>query len=487
MDTNKKISRRKVLKYGLYGGLAGLSSSLWVSGCGKQQHYKRPNIIFILIDALRADRLGSYGHQGGYTPILDTIATESVVFERAIAPAPWTQPSIASLFCSRYPGAHKVVNFEQAAELMVPGAEKVVVFNNSFVTLAEVLQKADYATAAFVANPFIMREFGFGQGFEHFDASFAKNETPGKVVNKAMLSWLRQEKAKKPFFCFLHYMDVHGPYNARPEFLDPLLDKVEAIPNKRKLATWEMRALEYLFQPPSVCTDKSRHVRLQVYQEYWAARYDGAVREIDYHIGQLKTQLEKMGLWEDSYVIVTADHGESLLEHECWDHGFSVYHPELHVPLLLRQPGGQAAKRIHRTVRLIDLMPTLIDQLNLPEVEGLQGMSLAKEIMGKNSHKTVTAFAEGIKKGVEKKAIYLGDWKLIITPTTNWHELYNISDDPLEQNDLSVKYKSKVKHLAKLLQKQVATNEQLGIGVSTKTRTLTPEQLKRLRSLGYVE
>ena len=147
--SSKGLSRREVLKYGLYGGLAaGLSGSLWLSGCGKQQQDKSRNIVFILIDALRADRLGSYGHSGGHSPALDSIAANSVVFERTIAQAPWTQPSIASLFCSRYPMAHKVrVDYGRLLRMMNRLTKKVPIFSDSFVTLAEVLQKAGYSTA----------------------------------------------------------------------------------------------------------------------------------------------------------------------------------------------------------------------------------------------------------------------------------------------------------------------------------------------------
>lgn len=488
--SSKGLSRREVLKYGLYGGLAaGLSGSLWLSGCGKQQQDKSRNIVFILIDALRADRLGSYGHSGGHSPALDSIAANSVVFERTIAQAPWTQPSIASLFCSRYPMVHKViVDFGQLLRMMNRLTEKVPIFSDSFVTLAEVLQKAGYATAAFMANPFILREFGFSQGFEHFDASFARDTTPGNIVNEAMFAWLRRRNKNKPFFCFLHYMDVHGPYSARPEFLEPLLDRVEAMPDKRKLSKEQLKKLGYLFKPPKFRTNMERHKRLSVYQEYWAARYDSGVREVDYYIGKLKVRLEKMGLWDDAYVIITADHGEALMEKGYWDHGFSVYHPELHVPLFLRWPGVLAAgERIRATVRLIDLMPTLIDQLGLPAVNGLQGRSLMGEITGGGSNKAVTAFAEGVKKGPKQQTVYLGDWKLIITLRTGRRELYNVADDPLEQDELSGKFAGKVEDLTRILQRQVAVNKQLGAGVSVEETLLTPEQTDRLRSLGYVE
>ena len=483
------LTRRQILKYGMRGGLAAaLSSSLWLNGCGRRRWDKRPNILFILIDALRADHLGGYGHLGGHSPALDAIAAEAVVFERAIAQAPWTQPSMASLFCSRYPGVHKVIDYKSALNSVYHGEERIAVFNDSFVTLVEVLQQAGYATAAFIANPFIVRDFGFAQGFDHFDSSFAKNTTPGNVVSEAALAWLKKRDPNKPFFCFLHYMDVHGPYNAGPEFLDPLLDQVEAMPSKRRLSESELKKLDYLFALPPVFTNRQQHDRLAGYQEYWAARYDAGIRQADHHIGNLKAKLEQMGLWDDAYVIVTADHGESLAEHEYWDHGFSVHHPELHVPLFLRWPRMLApGKRIRGTVRLIDLMPTLLDQLKLPKVKALQGRTLVRKIAGDDSEETVAAFAEGVKLGPEQQALYLGDWKLMITPSTARRQLYNVAKDPLEQNELSRQHKEKVKQLAQILQQQTEVNEWLGSKISAERVPLTPQQQERLRSLGYLK
>ena len=497
------LTRRQILKYGVRGGLAAaLSSGLWVNGCGRRGG-KRPNILFILVDALRADRLGGYGNTGGHSPVLDGIAAESVVFERAIAQSPWTQPSMASLFCSYYPGVHKVIDYKRAFKSTYRGAEKVAVFNDSFVTLAEALQQAGYATAAAVANPFTIREYGFAQGFDYFDPSFLRNQpsgniadpslawntTAGSVVNEVALAWLRQRDSDRPFFCFLHYMDVHGPYNAGPEFLDPLLDEVEALPDKRRLSEEELNRLHYLSQLPSVHTNAERHGQLAFYQEYWAARYEAGIREVDYHIGNLKAGLQEMGLWDDTYVIVTADHGEALAEHGHWGHGLSAHHPELHVPLFLRWPGMLAAgKRIRRTVRLIDLMPTLIEQLRLPKVKGLQGRSLLmNEIAGGGSEEEMAAFAEGIKEGPEQQAVYLGDWKLMVTPSVGRLELYNVGDDPLEQNELSRHHSDKIWQLVNILQQQNEVNEMLGSQVSTEAVPLTPQQREILRSLGYLK
>jgi arylsulfatase A-like enzyme len=178
-----------------------------------------PNIIMIMIDTLRADRLGSYCHEGGLCPTLDAIAAEGVIFDRVIAPSPWTQPSMASLFTSLYPAAHKVDLNLYGMPLARQAHPFLPTLNCVHQTLPELLQKNNYLTAGFIANPLLRERYGFGQGFNHYDVSFAADDTPGTVVNQAAEEWLRDRDPGKPFFLYLHYMDVHSPSDShsRPD------------------------------------------------------------------------------------------------------------------------------------------------------------------------------------------------------------------------------------------------------------------------------
>ncbi len=446
-----------------------------------------PNIVFLMIDTLRADQLGVYGHAGGLSPNIDAIAAEGVVFERMITQAPWTQPAIASLFCSRYPGVHKVINYRQAFQATFGNADKVVVFDDSFGTLAESLQARGYATAAFVANPYIQREYGFAQGFDHFDSSFAKNTTPGNVVNDAAVAWLEQRDPAKPFFVFLHYMDVHGPYDAPLDFLGPLLDIVERMPNKRELTPEQLDELDYLKNLPKVyAPDAARHQRLYRYYEYWVARYEAGIRQADHFVGQFQTRMADLGLWDDAYVIITSDHGEALCEHNQWEHGWSVHHTDLHVPLILRWPADlPAGRRVRQTLRLIDLMPTLLDQLRLPEPAGMQGQSLGPYIAGRPPSHQPIAFSESVKLGAEQKGIYVGDRKLMLTPSTGRRQLYNIALDPYEQNDLAATGDPRLDELTRILSDRVTLNSQIAEGFNPATADLSPEDRARFEALGY--
>jgi len=448
----------------------------------------RPNVICILVDALRADRLGVYGNPRQLTPTFDEIASEGFLFERALSQSPWTHPSVATLFSSYYPGVHRVISFGEAFMAVHSGKEKVAVFNDRFDTLAESLHRNGYATAGFVASPFVLKEFGFAQGFDHFDTSFAHNTTPGNVVNDAALAWLKQRDASKPFFLYLHYMDAHGPYAADPKYLDPLLDGVENQPDKRKLSPAEYEKLDYLRKFPKKYTNREQHHRLRVYREYWEARYEAGIREMDDHLKDFRAQLRALGLWQDAYIIILADHGEALCEHGLWDHGYSTYDTDLHVPLILRWPNNiPAGKRFPYTVRLMDLMPTLLEQFKIPAVQGIQGTSLTSQFTGPFTVPRDHAYAEGVKIGPEQKALYSGNWKLLVNMKTDEQLLFNIAQDPGEQKNLADQEQSMLQAMLSILAQQMQTNQQLSTNFKSKYKNLTPEQIQRLKSLGYIK
>lgn len=460
-----------------------------ITGCerGDVAPGPTPNIVFVLVDTLRADRVGAYGSQARHTPTVDAIAAEGVVFERAIAQSPWTQPSMASLLCSRYPTAHKVLRFVPLKSDGTRVSSKIAVLSSALHTQAELLHERGYATAGFVANPLMLADYGFAQGFDHYDTSFANNRTPGNVVNDAALAWLESRDLSKPFFLYLHYMDVHGPYEAGPEFLDELLDEVDRRPEKHRLSQQDLDRLTYLRKLPRVRTNEARHARLALYREYWVARYDAGVREFDHHLANLRSGLQAAGVWEDAYVIITSDHGESLCEHGYWKHGWTMFDTELHVPMILRWPGAiPLGRRVAETVRLIDLLPTVLDQLRLPVPNGAQGRSLTGLISGAGQPTSIAALAEAVKMGPERKALYLDDWKLIVNTQTSARRLFRLADDPNELNDLSSQFPDVTGRLLRELTTQLAASSKLAEAVDS---TLTPasrEQIERLKALGYI-
>lgn len=463
----------------------------------------KPNIIFIMVDTLRADRLGCYGHPGGLTPVTDRIAAEGVRFERCVAAAPWTLPSIASLFTSYYPSVHKAVSYRVVSD-MNEGRRGVmpVLADAEFDTLAEVLHANGYTTAAFVANMFLRAEYGFGQGFAHFDSSFADNTVRGEIVNSALFSWLEEHREQEPLFLYLHYMDVHGPYDAAARFMDPLVAAVESKSNKRRLSLEELQRIRpYMRKAPDNGTDPAQYERLKMYREYWEARYDAGVAEMDHYLGQLVERLRALRIWQSSYVILTSDHGEAFCEHGLWGHGYSQFQTDLHVPLIVRWPDVlPASTNVAGTVGLIDLMPTLLEQLRLPAGANLQGRSLLSTIFGPSLDPPVAVFAEAVKSGPRQLAIIEGDWKLLVRTTNvpgaetldgppqfrRHRYLFNLALDPRETESLARAQPQRLKRLESLLDARLETNRSIKPRFVLERVTIDAERVRALESVGYV-
>ena len=463
----------------------------------------KPDIVMILIDTLRADRLGAYGHPGRLSPTIDAIAASGVTFEHCIAAAPWTLPSVASLFTSYYPGVHKASKYKEVPDPTADGGKSALqsALTEDVDTLAEVLQGAGYQTAGFVGAKFLRAQFGFAQGFEHYDTSFADSTLRGKLINDAALDWVgTQRDPARPLFLYLHYMDVHGPYDAAPEFMDPLMAQLEALPNKQRLTAEEYEAIHpYLRQPPRDTTTLERYERLKNFREYWVARYEAGVKEVDFYISQLIERLTDAGIWNDAYVILLADHGEALCEHGIWEHGYSMYQTDLHVPLILRWPGVlPAGKRVPPLVSTIDLMPTLIEQLHLSSPQKLQGASLLSHIFDTGTGGPITRFAEAIREGPDEYAVIQDYAKLITTARARQQQrdgtaraqlsyrLFDLKADPAEEHDLAPSHPALVKRLGQVMTAVVRANLQLRPDVVAAKVMVDPQTMRELAALGYV-
>lgn len=487
----------------LWNAAAGALCGLLLASCDRapasggqpEVAARRPNVLVLLIDAFRADRVSAYGHPEKLTPTIDEIAAEGVLLEQAFAVAPWTLPSVASLFTSYYPSVHGATDYRAASMAARTGGVSVAVLHDHFETLAEVLQREGYATAAVSANVFVQPQFGFGQGFDAFRSDFVANHVPGTLVNEAALAWLDGRPADRPFFLYLHYMDVHGPYDAEPRFMKPRIEAVANKPDKRALTRQEFENInQYLRAFPQDAPDLDLHKRLSLYWDYWVARYEAGVAQMDYHLHLLRQALRERGLWDDTLLILTADHGEAFCEHKdrgferlgWWDHGYSQYQTQLHVPLILRWPGELAAgARMRGNVELIDLYPTMLELLGIRAVEGLQGGSFAAGLRG-GSLAPAQAFAETIKLQRPQIFAYVdGDWKLIRTEVSGRPiatNLFNLAVDPGEQNDWAAREPARVEALLEGLERQRALNRQIKPALAS-GRAPAPSSLA---GLGYV-
>ncbi|MCA9242387.1 MAG: sulfatase [Phycisphaerales bacterium] len=452
----------------------GLAASLApLIACNKdtsQPPPPRPNIIFILVDTLRADRLGCYGYPDAQTPQIDALASEGVLFERAVSPAPWTLPAMGSIFTGVYPSVHKANDYSQGGGML---ETKVRVVDDDWDTLAERLQAAGYETAAFSANPFIKESTGFAQGFDHFDSSFANNATQGGTVTAAALKWLdaRPDKSK-PLFLYLHYMDVHAPYIVPDDVLAEVVSKLANKSDMRPVQRIEAENHQGFFTTSVAKYRGEPYDRLRSYADYYSALYDGCIQSMDREIGSLKSALTERNLWNGAYVILTADHGEALGEHLVWTHGFTAHQDQVHVPLILRWPGTLQPKRVSPVVTTLDVGPTLLKQLDLPILQRAQGRPFVGAFE-KSDFKDRVTYSEGVKRHEKMNEVAepLG-------------QLFNLANDPDEKTDVSADHPDEVKRLEHLLNLQIQKNEKLAQGIVAKSAELDTGSIEDMIYLG---
>lgn len=336
-----------------------------------------PNILLVVIDSLRADHLFSYGYSRETSPNLDRLASEGVLFERAFSTAPYTAPSHASLLTGYYPHQHGV-----------QWGDRRPTFDGRYPTIAETLQEKGYRTGAFSSNRFwFTREQGFGRGFLHFEENF---HSPGDMamrtllgqkleefvikkyltdypwrlksdrVNEGVVKWL-EDDTDRPFFAMINYFDVHDPYFP-PQ---PYRSMFSAQDFPGGIVNSHQERYDPVLTPDEVQDEKDA--------------YDGAISYVDAHIGELLAQIEEMGLGDNLMVVVTSDHGEAFGEHGTFIHANSVYREEIHVPLIMWQPGQvPEGIRISQPVTNAAIPSTIISLLESRDENEFPGPALTR-------------------------------------------------------------------------------------------------------------
>ncbi|MDG2335866.1 MAG: sulfatase [Myxococcota bacterium] len=353
----------------------------------------RPNILVILIDALRADHLGAYGYPRDTSPRIDALAGESIVFGDVYAQSPWTKPSIPTLFTSLYPVQHGVYE----GEAHVGGGRlESDVLDDSFTTLAEVFASAGYETLGLVNNAHLEAEGGFAQGFQRYEhGSFTAAE-----INATFLEFLDARGEGRPFFAYLHYLDAHWPFQPDPSFRARFVGE-SPEPSLFDRESW--KGLRERINDASLQLSEVDRARLQ-------DQHDGGVGQIDHRLGELFDALRARGVFEDTILLLTSDHGEELLDHGAVGHGGTLYREVIEIPLMIRLPGGVGAQQSPRVARLLDVLPTLAV---------LAGVEAPAEIEGRDLFAPAPAppeiVAETRHKRTYRLSIREGDWKYVRT------------------------------------------------------------------------
>jgi len=427
-----------------------------------------PNILFISIDSLRADHLGCYGYERPTSPHIDALAKEGVVFESSISSTSWTLPSHVAMFTSLPDTAHGVRRPMDTLAIDHP-------------LLAEVLQEAGYQTAGFFGGPLLHPSFGFGNGFDEYVDCTAKELQEGKDITnpgifREVSSWL-EKPPTRPFFLFIHYWDVHSDY-IPPAPYDTMFD-----PHYRGKTDFtkvmENRALGRNMDPADF--------------QHLIALYDGEIRWTDEWLGKLFELLRRKQLWEDTLVVLTADHGEEFFDHGMKGHRKSLYDEVLRVPLIVRYPGG-VSLGVRRTeqVRSIDIYPTILDLVGIGGVPGLLGRSLVP-LLGEDPGKwtPVAALGELHFQLMPLQSLRREEWKIIRDVKKDTAMFFDLSVDPRERvavvpSSDSPKAEAALEEL-RFRFDALDTVRQTMSRISDETIQLDPELLERLRSLGYVD
>ena len=366
------------------------------------------NLVVISIDTLRADHLGAYGYERPTSPTLDRLAQEGIVFERAIAQATWTLPSHAALFTSRYPSELGLSRWPSPGR--VP--ERVE-------TLAEILQATGFTTWGFTEWAWLSKRYGLHQGFELYDdrGGLFRNIIPRAL---ARLGELRDAR----FFLFLHTYDAHW---YQPEAAS-------------------RRALVRPYDGPLQASAPLRE-SLQTRKPQWVKKltpndlrfvvdlYDASIRDVDRYVGRLVARLDAEGLWDDTILVITSDHGEEFLDHGSTGHGYAPWDEQVHIPLIIRLPGGElGGRRVAEQVRAIDLMPTLLELLEVESGAPMRGQSMVPLMTGQNPDAVGRpAFTDRGHSG--RVSLRTPEWKIIYDTRADSWKAYDLRADPAETRD----------------------------------------------------
>lgn len=443
---------------------------------------KAGNILFIVVDTLRADHLPLWGNKRVQTPALEAFANDAIRFENAYANASWTRPSFASLMTGRLPSSHHTM----AKSDSLPG---------SITTLAEALQSGGYQTFGTVTNYNVAPFFNFHQGFDEYvylepEFVLGANDTAAKLllvqalrqkierfktrsgrvdvgsayqeaseVNRSLLNFLDRKQASEtdgPFYMFAGYMDPHDPYYPHPYD-----------------GTGYSRAAN---QKPA--PEEAPKLR---------ALYEGEITFWDSKFGELIAELKRRGLYEDMTIVVTSDHGEEFMEHGGFWHGTTLYDEQVHVPLLIKFPGTAGkGTTLRHWVQSIDLMPTLLEGAGLAVPDGVQGQNVAHDagnVFSEESHEgNVLRALRTRREGAEIKLIEANPGNPRgLTPK----ELYEVDRDAEEQHNMAGDLPRVLTYARDKLKQAAQTAKKGQAQRSTVDVNSDDNAVERLRALGY--
>ena len=457
-----------------------------------------PNVLFLLVDTLRADHLGSYGYTKIETPHLDQLAARGVRFDSAWAQATWTRPSVASLMTSLYPASHRT-NF-----LSVRVPEKLD-------TLAEIMQGAGYRTCGLSANRNVSEIFGFAQGFDYFWAYssselnsilrftswervrivFAKylgigrskqgkEKSNAAALNVRALEWLDNNatgSSVPPWFLYIQYIDPHGPYAPPADFLQE--KGIEVLPGE------VLKQVGGINKEPPFPFGSQELVDPELLRRI-VRLYDAEIEYTDREIGNLLATLKDKGMLDNTIVVLTSDHGEEFYEHKQFGHGQSTFSELSHIPLFIAGPGISSGVS-SVPVELVDLYPTIATWAGAPVPQSIHGRDLSALLAGGDDRQR-NSLVQNIKVG-ELHSLIVGRHKLVHVLSSSKQEswmLFDLDVDPGELNDISGDNPELMDKLREILASRRSESERYRVDETTEV-VFDAATTQDLQGLGYLD
>jgi arylsulfatase A-like enzyme len=470
-------------------------------------------VLLISLDTLRADHLSLYGYERNTSPFLEVLATESVVFDDASSPAPWTLPSHASMLTGLYPRRHGVMTWTNALADEIP-------------TLVDWLKPLGYQTGSIVGAPWLRPEtHKVTRGFDRhlFIETAPDRRNPNRWASDTALEWLREADGER-IFLFVHYFDTHLDYASEPAyerlFVEPYDGPADGtgwqvlranLPEDYvKFCSEHFDVTKCRFgspQKPRMIDENLERVSLDDEDvRHLENLYDAGIRQLDTELGRFVSKLRSEGFLDETLLIITSDHGEEFRDHGRLDHFIAMYQESLRVPLLIRGPGLPAGVRIGAPVSLVDLAPTILAQTGntaRAETEGLDLTPLwsppdAETRDAAEAHKpfderflygeaggglTLAAIAGGDFFRVYR-SVRRGPHKLITESHSDQAELYDLTHDPGERNNLADQRPEILEELSAELERR---SRLYGNAENSENRFELDEASKeQLRDLGYL-
>jgi arylsulfatase A-like enzyme len=455
----------------------------------------RPNILLIVMDTVHADHLAVYGYERETTPNLRELARDSMIYSNAISASDITLTSHASLFTGMYPSWH-------GAYCDPKNAAYGRAISNSYPTVAELLHSAGYQTSGVAANLYLRADFGLERGFDRFriprpvpllaaenafmlrrtlrrglsllvdTAQFDRLYALGEDINSELFAdFAAYSRPGVPAFLFVNYMDAHFPY-VPPSPYDI------RYPGRRSGMTQDDLESEQKLLV-------SGNSEVPAYRSHCVSQYDGGIAYVDRQVGEVVTWLKRHGAYDNTMIVITSDHGESFGERHRVGHANSPYQNLLHVALIVKYPHQTRRGTEEHPVSLSDVAPTILDAAGIAAPQTMQGRNLTavgdREIFSETFPCPV-AHSPDCPNGCTARAIFSWPYKFI-TSSNGHRELFDLSSDPTERRNLYVQKPARAEQLAGRLSAWMKSMPQQ----SRETHTLSPEDLRRLKSLGYVQ